>query len=92
MRDYCVQLEVAGPPQGAIFIDEAHTALPAHLWPQAWLWLRELERDWNCHIVLGSGSLNRFWELRDFVDPPTNLPQLVSMDVREAHPTTKLVA
>ena len=22
----------------AIFIDEAHAALPAHLWPQAWKW------------------------------------------------------
>jgi CRISPR-associated endonuclease/helicase Cas3 len=69
-------------PGSAIFIDEAHTALPAHLWPQAWMWLKELERDWNCHIVLGSGSLYRFWELQDFVDPPTNLSQLVSTDVR----------
>jgi CRISPR-associated endonuclease/helicase Cas3 len=64
-------------PGSAIFIDEAHAALPVHLWPQAWLWLRELECDWNCHIVLGSGSLNRFWELRDFADPPTKLPQLI---------------
>jgi len=70
-------------PGSAIFIDEAHTALPAHLWPQAWMWLRELERDWNCHIVLGSGSLDRFWELQDFVDPPTSLPQLIAADVRE---------
>lgn len=73
--------QVAG---SAIFIDEAHTALPAHLWPQAWKWLRELEREWNCHIVLGSGSLHRFWELPDFVDPPTTLPPLVPDTVRES--------
>lgn len=72
--------QVAG---SAIFIDEAHSALPAHLWPQAWKWLRELEREWNCHVVLGSGSLHRFWTLQEFVDPPTTLPQLVSDSVRE---------
>jgi len=69
-------------PGSVIFIDEAHTSLPAHLWPQAWLWLRDLEREWNCHIVLGSGSLHRFWELPDFVEPPTTLPDLVSPVVR----------
>jgi len=70
-------------PGSAIFIDEAHTALTAHLWPQAWKWLQELQRDWNCHVVLGSGSLHRFWELPDFVDPPIRLPAIVSDDVRE---------
>ncbi len=69
-------------PGSAIFIDEAHAALPAHLWPQAWKWLLELKQDWNCHIVLGSGSLHRFWELREFVDPPTSLPQIVAPEVR----------
>ncbi len=73
--------QVAG---SAIFIDEAHTALPAHLWPQAWKWLRELEREWSCHIVLGSGSLHRFWELPDFVDPPATLPPLVPDAVRDS--------
>lgn len=71
-------------PGSAIFIDESHTALPTHLWPQAWKWLQELENDWNCHVVFGSGSLNRFWELREFVDPPTKLPELVQLPVREA--------
>jgi CRISPR-associated endonuclease/helicase Cas3 len=69
-------------PGSAIFIDEAHAALPAHLWPQAWKWLSELAADWNCHVVLGSGSLSRFWELRDFVDPPMSLPAIVPPDVR----------
>ena len=33
--------------------------------------------------MFGSGSLNRFWELREFVDPPTKLPELVQRPVRE---------
>ncbi len=71
-------------PGSAIFIDEAHAALAVHLWPQAWLWLRELERDWNCHIVLGSGSLQRFWEYEEFVEPKASVPQIVSTEVRES--------
>ena len=71
-------------PGSAIFIDEAHSALPPHLWPQAWLWLRELEREWNCHVVLGSGSLQRFWEQEEFVNPKTSLPQLISQKLRES--------
>lgn len=70
-------------PGSAVFIDEAHAALPSHLWPQAWRWLRELESEWGCHFVLGSGSLNRFWELEEFSDPPARLPELVSETVRK---------
>lgn len=70
-------------PGSAIFIDEAHAALPAYLWPQAWKWLVELERDWNCHIVFGSGSLHEFWTLHDFVDPPTRLPGIIAKSVRD---------
>ena len=66
----------------AVFIDEAHAALPAHLWPQAWRWIRELSEDWGCHFVFGSGSLSRFWELPDFVDPPARLPELVDAGLR----------
>jgi CRISPR-associated endonuclease/helicase Cas3 len=69
-------------PGSAVFIDEAHAALPPHLWPQAWLWLKELETKWNCHFVLGSGSLNRFWELDEFSNPPIHLPELVSIEAR----------
>lgn len=72
-------------PGAAVFLDEAHAALPAHLWPQAWLWLKELSEHWGCHFVFASGSLTRFWELPDF--HPQNdvrqssisvLPELVS--------------
>ncbi len=52
--------------RSAIFIDEAHAALPAHLWPLAWQWLRQLAEHWRCHIVLASGSLARFWMLEEF--------------------------
>lgn len=72
-------------PGSAIFLDEAHAVLPAHLWPQAWLWLNELSEQWGCHFVFASGSLTRFWELPDFhpqndaqqFSPPV-LPELVS--------------
>jgi CRISPR-associated endonuclease/helicase Cas3 len=52
--------------RSAIFIDEAHAALPTHLWPLAWQWLRRLADRWGCHIALASGSLARFWTLNDF--------------------------
>ncbi len=72
-------------PGSAVFLDEAHAALPAHLWPQAWLWLNELAKYWSCHLVFASGSLSRFWELPDFhpertpeqANPP-KLPELVA--------------
>jgi CRISPR-associated endonuclease/helicase Cas3 len=72
--------QVAG---SAIFLDEAHTALPAHLWPQAWKWLRELVDDWGCYVVLASGSLTRFWELPEFSTPPVTLPELMSENTRK---------
>ena len=72
--------QVAG---SAIFIDEAHAALPAHLWPIAWKWLQELKANWGCYFVIGSGSLSRFWELPEFVDSPPTVPDLVNVPVRD---------
>lgn len=72
--------QVAG---SAIFIDEAHAALPAHLWPIAWKWLQELRTDCGCYFVVGSGSLSRFWELSEFVDSPPTVPDLVNVRVRD---------
>lgn len=69
-------------PGAAVFIDEAHAALPTHLWPQAWRWLQELESKWGCHFVLGSGSLNRFWEMEEFSNPPMKIPELVSVNTK----------
>lgn len=68
----------------AIFIDEAHAALPVHLWPQAWKWLQVLVRDWGGYIVMASGSLTRFWELEEFSLPKLELPELVKLDVRDS--------
>jgi CRISPR-associated endonuclease/helicase Cas3 len=64
-----------------IFIDEAHAALPSHLWPQAWRWLQDLVKNWGCHVVLGSGSLARFWELKEFSDPESTVPEITSDDL-----------
>lgn len=65
----------------AIFIDEAHAALPSHLWPQAWRWLRDLIENWGCHVVLGSGSLARFWELKEFSELESDVPEITTNDL-----------
>lgn len=55
--------EISG---SAVFLDEAHAALPAELWPQCWNWLMEWTNDWSGHLVLGSGSLAEFWRMPEF--------------------------
>ena len=60
-----------------IFIDEAHSAVPIHLWPTAWRWLRELEEKWGCHIVLGSGSLTRYWNIPGLFEEAVTVKELV---------------
>lgn len=78
--------------RSAVFIDEAHAALPAHLWPLAWQWLRQMAERWGCHVVLASGSLARFWTLDEFYPTPVKpctkkptmqLPRLVDGALRE---------
>jgi CRISPR-associated endonuclease/helicase Cas3 len=49
-------------PGSAVFIDEAHAAMPIHLWPFMWAQLKNFGLDWSCRFVLGSGSLSRFWQ------------------------------
>lgn len=49
-------------PGSAVFVDEAHAAMPIHIWPFMWDQMKSLARDWRCRFVLGSGSLARFWE------------------------------
>jgi CRISPR-associated endonuclease/helicase Cas3 len=69
--------------RSAIFVDESHAALPAHLWPISFRWLRELVDDWNCHVVLGSGSLVEFWKLPDFRyrnDEPVSIPSILNAE------------
>jgi len=47
----------------AIIIDEAHSAVPFHLWQAHLRWLRELTADWGSHVILASGTLPEFWKL-----------------------------
>lgn len=55
-------------PGSAVFLDEMHAAVPSHMWPQIWLWLETLVRDWSGYLVFASGSLTRFWELNGYKD------------------------
>ncbi|MCG6551067.1 MAG: DEAD/DEAH box helicase family protein [Candidatus Magnetominusculus sp. LBB02] len=69
-------------PGSAVFIDEAHAAIPSFLWPQTWVWLRGLTK-WGCHFVLASGSLPRFWTMEKFVSPIESIPDLLPADLRQ---------
>ncbi len=67
-------------PGSAIFLDEAHAAIPTPLWPQNWRWMKELAGNWGCKIVFASGSLVRFWENEDIVSPSVHLRELMPQD------------
>lgn len=69
-------------PGSAVFLDEAHAALPAPLWRQNWGWMRELAERWSCRFVLASGSLARFWNT-DVVDRAEEIPDLVGGALRD---------
>lgn len=68
----------------AIFIDEAHAALPPSHWAQAWEWLIELAEQWSCPTVLASGSMFRFWEERELHAAIRKLPDLTPPDLQQA--------
>lgn len=70
-------------PGSAIFLDEAHAALPTKLWPQNWRWLRELSERWCCRFVFASGSLSRFWEDADIVGESVTLPEMLPKDLEK---------
>lgn len=65
-------------PGSAVFLDEAHAALPVRLWPQNWKWVKALAEEWGCRFVFASGSLARFWEIERIVTDPIEIPDLVS--------------
>jgi len=75
-------------PGSAVFLDEAHAALPTRLWPQNWRWLRELAERWGCRFIFASGTLARFWENAEIVPDPVRLPELLptgqAVTVRDA--------
>lgn len=70
-------------PGSGIFIDEIHSAIPNHLWPQTWKWMKEFSEKWCCYFVLASGSLPRFWELKHMIESPEIIPDLVPQKLRE---------
>jgi CRISPR-associated endonuclease/helicase Cas3 len=75
-------------PGSAVFVDEMHTAIPSHLWPQMWRWLQTFTREWGGYLVLASGSLPRFWQLDEYQalirgndeKPMPEVPDLVADD------------
>lgn len=76
-------------PGSAVFVDEAHAALPAHLLPLAWKWMRIFGREWGCYWVLASGSLNRFWQIPEIAQdegkaatPEIAVPEIVGENLR----------
>lgn len=73
-------------PGSAVFVDETHAAMSAHLWPQVWIWLKNWCSEWGGHVVFASGSLPRFWQLQEFVDPPqtsADIPDIIPTSIRE---------
>lgn len=73
-------------PGSAVFVDEAHNALPLKLLPLAWRWMNVLAEEWNCYWVLASGSLVRYWQLESL--EPVDMPhpcvsELVNIDLRK---------
>lgn len=68
----------------AIFVDEAHAALPARLLPIAWRWMKSFADDWNVHWVLASGSPVRFWSLPEVENGVRKIPELVCEEVRDS--------
>jgi len=70
-------------PGSGFFIDEVHSAIPNHLWPQTWKWMKEFAEKWSCYFVLASGSLSRFWELKHMIESTEIIPELVPQKLRE---------
>lgn len=78
--------ELAG---SAVFVDEAHAALPAKFLPIAWQWMQSFADEWNVHWVLASGSLVRFWEMREVLsaigtDEIRRVPFVTTGSVRDS--------
>ena len=73
-------------PGSAVFIDEAHAAVPIHIWPFMWNQAVELTENWSCRFVLGSGSLARFWENTRVLGEGKSrrIPSLLPTDLAQA--------
>ncbi|MBI5665804.1 MAG: CRISPR-associated endonuclease Cas3'' [Nitrospirae bacterium] len=69
-------------PGSAIFLDEAHAAIPTWLWPQAWRWLKDLADNWRCRFVFASGSLPQFWRNDKITTAIEDVPNLLGAQQR----------
>lgn len=69
-------------PGSVIFVDEAHAAMPVKLLPLAWKWMNSFADEWGCYWVLASGSLVKFWNIREISKIQRNVPQIVNEDLR----------
>ena len=72
-------------PGSVILLDEAHCALPLKLLPLAWRWMNTLAEDWGCRWVLASGSLVRFWELKNLYSLGLPRPKITELTDGELH-------
>ena len=70
-------------PGSAVFIDEAHAALPTKLLPLAWDWIKIFSREWSTYWVLASGSLNRFWTISEIDKQCPKIPEIVGEVLQE---------
>ena len=72
-------------PGSAIFLDESHAALPVHLLPLAWRWMNVLANEWSCYWVLASGSMCRFWTIKEIAGESSvsMVPEIVSDSARD---------
>lgn len=72
-------------PGSIIFVDEAHAALPLKLLPLAWHWMKILEEEWGCYWILASGSLVRFWKIKELIGTDEKqVPEMVNEELRLA--------
>ncbi len=69
-------------PGSAILIDEAHAALPPKLLPIAWKWIKTYADEWSCYWLLASGSLNKFWKIKEISTSPCDVPPIVTDSLR----------
>lgn len=84
-------------PGSAVFLDEAHAALPASLWPVCWNWLTQWTRRWNGHLVVASGSLPEFWRMPEFRclcegKKPGEQPKISDENIPSLAPSLKKIA
>ncbi len=64
-------------PGSAVFVDESHAALPAKLLPLAWYWIKRFADEWSCYWVMASGSLNRFWQIKEFDENSPEIQEIM---------------